>query len=397
MDLENNKEEIQETKKSLEPDSLPTNFLGLTGLGAQKVLTPEKISCQNHINEILAFSREKFATDVHISSGQPIFFRVFTRLVPQTQDCLLPESVEKMAQDLLSPEQKKDLDEQGDLECIYILEGFGRFRVTMMKKRNGLDIAIRLIPLCLPTYAQLGLPAPCLELLNWKQGMILITGPAGCGKTTTLSALVEKINQEKEEHIITIENPIEIVFHSQKAQISQRQIGLHTLSQDAAIRAALREDPDVLVISELRDLSTIQLAATAAETGHLVLGTMNTNDAMQTILRIINVFSPDEQDIVRNMISESLKGVICQQFIPKKDGTGVVVAYEILVVNSAVTNLIRKGNLEQLMNVIATGGAEGMVTFDSSLRNLYESGTISGAEVYERCFNKKEFESIKDN
>ncbi len=376
---------------------LPKSFLGSTGSGPKDRVTLQEISCSSTIDQILDFARTQQTTDVHLSTGQPVCFRVFNQLISQTKDTLSLKQTLQAVDHLLSEDQKNFFESNGDFECIYVLQGSGRFRVTMMKKREGYDITIRLIPLRIPTPQQLLLPDFCLDLLKWNQGMVLVTGPTGCGKTTTLSSLVQVINQQRKDHIITIENPVEIVFQPKQSQISQREINLHTLSQDAAIRAALREDPDVLVISELRDLSTIQLAATAAETGHLVLGTMNTNDAIQTILRIINAFSPDEQSIVRNMISESLKGIICQQLVPRKDGKGVVAVYEVLVVNQAVTNLIRKGNLEQLINIITTGRAEGMIPFDASLRHLFDQGMISGAEVFERCLDKKQFVNIKDD
>jgi len=378
------------------PYTLPASFLGSTGLGKCQVQPPEHLSPDSSLIEILVFARQKQATDIHISSEHPILFRIFSKLVKQTEKCLSKMIIESLVVSILTQEQLNAFQSKGDLELIYVVEGAGRFRITLMKKRLGLDLTVRLIPMQIPTFEQLGIPESCKELMKWTQGMILIAGPIGCGKTTTLSTLIEMVNQQRKEHIITIEDPIEIVFESKLAQISQREINLHTLSQDNALRAALREDPDILVVSELRDLSTIQLAATAAETGHLVLGTMNTNDSIQTILRIINSFSPDERSIVQNMISESLRGIICQQLVPKKDGSGVVPVYEALIVNNAVSNLIRKGNLDQLITIITTGRAEGMIPFDASLRNLYESGIISGSQAYERCFNKNEFEVCKN-
>jgi len=216
---------------------------------------------------------------------------------------------------------------------------------------------------------------------------VLVTGPAGCGKTTTLAALVEMINQNRHDHIISIEEPIEIVYEPKQCQITQREINTHTLSQGNALRAALREDPDILVVSELRDLGTIQLAVSAAETGHLVFGTMNTTNAAQTISRVIDSFPAEEQSIIRNMISESLRGVICQQLIPKKDGTGMVAAYEVLVVTSSVANLIREGKITQITNAITTGKNSGMVLMDNSLEVLANAGMISTQEACERATN----------
>ena len=231
------------------------------------------------------------------------------------------------------------------------------------------------------------MPTSCAGLTKWAQGMVLITGPAGCGKTTTLAVLIEMINQNRHEHIISIEEPIEIVYEPKQCQITQREINTHTLSQANALRAALREDPDILVVSELRDLNSIQLAVSAAETGHLVFGTMNTIDAAQTISCIIDSFPAEEQPIVRNMISESLRGVICQQLIPKKDGTGMIPAYEVLIVTSSVSNLIRTNKIAQINNAITTGKAMGMVLMDNFLESLAVNDLISPQEASDRATN----------
>ena len=265
-------------------------------------------------------------------------------------------------------------EKTGDAEYVHTINGHGRFRMALMKQRNGWDLTARLIPMEIPKFENTGMPAACANLTKWAQGMVLITGPAGCGKTTTLAVLIEMINQNRHDHIISIEEPIEIVYEPKQCQITQREIDTHTLSQNNALRAALREDPDILVVSELRDLNTIQLAVTAAETGHLVFGTMNTVNASQTISRIIDSFPAEEQSIIRNMISESLRGVICQQLIPKKDGTGMVPAYEVLIVNPSVANLIRADKITQINNAIATGKSSGMILMDNSLENLANEG-----------------------
>jgi len=231
------------------------------------------------------------------------------------------------------------------------------------------------------------MPAVCTSLTKWAQGMVLITGPAGCGKTTTLATLIEMINQCRHDHIISIEEPIEIVYEPKQCQITQREINIHTLSQNNALRAALREDPDILVVSELRDLHTIQLAVSAAETGHLVFGTMNTINAAQTISRVIDSFPAEEQSIIRNMISESLRGVICQQLIPRRDGTGMVAAYEVLIVTPSVANLIRTNKITQINNAITTGKSIGMVLMDNSLESLGRNNIITKEEASERASN----------
>ncbi len=256
-----------------------------------------------------------------------------------------------------------------------------------MKQRDGYKITARLIPMEIPKFEATGMTNSCANLTKWAQGLVLITGPAGCGKTTTLAVLVELINQAKYDHIVTIEQPIEIVYEPKKSQITQREVNLHTLTIHAALRAALREDPDILVVSELRDLQTKQLAISAAETGHLVFGTMNTVNAAQTISRLIDSFPADEQPIIRNMVSESLRGVISQQLVPKKDGSGVVPAYEILIVNNPIANLIREGKISQINNAITTGRAAGMVLLDTSLEQLVKNNVISKEEALDRATN----------
>jgi len=232
------------------------------------------------------------------------------------------------------------------------------------------------------------MPAACRGLTEWAQGLVLVTGPASCGKSSTLATLVEMLNQTRPDHIITIESPIEQTFTSAKAQITQRQIGRDTASQEAALRAALREDPDIIVVGELRDLSTIQLAVSAAETGHLVFATMNTINASRTIYRLIDSFPPEEQAIIRNMVSESLRGVISQQLVPRCDSEGLVAAYEVLLVNSAVSNMIRKDEAHQLGTAMITGKASGMQLLDDSLKMLAAQGIISQQEVNARCVVK---------
>ncbi len=377
-----------------EKNILPEKFIGITGEGQCNVQAPERISPDNSLDEILCLARKCKASDVHLSTGKEIFFKINGILKMQTEDKLSQEAVVRFVDALLNAEQKKIFESRLDIELVHVIEGLGRFRVSVMKKISGIDLTVRLIPEKLFTFEETGMPESCRELLKWSQGMVLITGPIGCGKTTTLAVLCELINQTRNEHIISIENPIEIVYTPKLSQITQREIGLHTLSQDNALRAALRQDPDILLISDLRDLSTIQLAATAAETGHLVLGTMNTNDAAQTLLRLINSFPPQDRELVQNMISESLRGIICQQLIPTKNKNGLVAAYEVLVVNAAISNLIHKGNLEQVFQVIETGKAEGMTSFDASLLELVKNDVISWEEGVSRAKNKREFDKI---
>jgi twitching motility protein PilT len=286
----------------------------------------------------------------------------------------------------------ESFDTLGDKEYVHTITGFGRFRITLIKQRFGWEATIRLITLEIPRFAATGMPTPCANLVKWNQGIILITGPSGSGKTTNLSTLVEMINQRRYEHIITLEDPIEVLYEPELCQISQREIVTHTSSQEVALRAALREDPDVIVIGELKNIATTQLAIMAAETGHLVLATMNTVNAVQTVSKLIESFPTEEQQIIRNLVSESLRGIICQQLIPKKDGTGMVCAYEVLFNNSSVANLIRKGSFYQIENVMITGKSSDMSLMSNSLMNLAANGIISQEEAKQRI---EQIDSLK--
>ncbi|MEI7999347.1 MAG: PilT/PilU family type 4a pilus ATPase [Candidatus Omnitrophota bacterium] len=371
---------------SNEEDSLtPTKRTGeAVAHGSGNVQAPRQIGLSNSLNEILAFARNEKASDVHLSAQNPVIFRKFGHLIVMTPDIFSVKHIFSLLVEILPPKVIENFERTGDLEYVHTIIGYGRFRMTIMKQRNGLEVVTRLIPLEVPRFMSSGMPTSCTSLIHWSQGIILITGPAGCGKTTTLATLVEMINQRREEHIIVIEDPIEIVYEPALCQITQRQIKVHTLSQANAIRAALREDPDVLVVGELRDLSTIQLAVTAAETGHLVFATMNTVNSTQTISRLIDSFPVEEQQIIRNLLSESLRAVICQQLVPKKDGSGVVAAYEILMNTSAVSNHIRKGTLAQIENAIITGKSSGMILMSHSLDALVASEVITLEEAQER-------------
>jgi twitching motility protein PilT len=366
---------------------LPVNFTGLTGRGNADIKTPSQLTPQSSLNEILIFARQEKSSDVHLGAGKPVIFKQFGRLKIVTPEILSAEQVNNLIAATLPKNILDIIEESGDAEYVHTINGHGRFRMAVMKQREGLDLTARLIPMEIPKFENSGMPASCANLTKWAQGMVLITGPAGCGKTTTLATLVDLINQNRHDHIITIEEPIEIAYEPKQCQITQREINTHTLSQSNALRAALREDPDILVVSELRDLSTIQLAVSAAETGHLVFGTMNTINAAQTVSSVIDSFPAEEQSIMRNMISESLRGVICQQLIPKKDGTGMIPAYEVLIVTPPVASLIRSNKIPQINNAITTSRAIGMVLMDNSLEELAKKNLISKKEACERASN----------
>ena len=367
--------------------SLPSHFTGITGRGKALLAVPSQISPASSLDEILIFARHEKASDVHIGAQKPIIIRQFGQLKNITTEPLNANQVTLLLTTALPKDILEIFEQTGDAQYVHTITGYGRFRMTIIKQRNGWDLTARLIPTEIPKFESTEMPVSCANLTKWAQGMVLITGPAGCGKTTTLAALVEMINQNRHEHIISIEEPIEIVYEPKQCQITQREINTHTLSQANALRAALREDPDILVVSELRDLNSIQLAVSAAETGHLVFGTMNTIDAAQTISCIIDSFPAEEQPIVRNMISESLRGVICQQLIPKKDGNGMIPAYEVLIVTSSVSNLIRTNKIAQINNAITTSKAMGMVLMDNFLEALAVNDLISTQDACDRATN----------
>lgn len=397
MNIHTNKDNSSSPFNNMAEDRLPQEFIEDSGLGTAAPQPPDSVDNKNSLNEILIHARHVQASDVHLSVNNAICYRQFGTLKTQSFDNLTSEIIQEKIQAILTPKQRQELSERGDLEYVYTIPGAGRYRVTIMKQRLGWDFTARVIPLNIPRFADSGMPASCAKLTQWAQGLILITGPAGCGKTTSLSILVEMLNQSRHEHIITIENPIEIVYTPKNCQITQREVGRHTLSQANALRASLREDPDIIVVSELRDYETIQLAISAAETGHLVFGTMNTNNACQTIFSLINSFPADEQSVIANMVSESLRGVISQQLVPKIDGTGVVPAFEVLLQNSAISNMIREGKMQQVNNSISMGKAAGMVLLDNSLNELIQKGEIDGKEAYCRAINPNSFKQYLEN
>lgn len=372
--------------------NLPNTFIGNTGRGSPAFTLPAQISATSSLNEILAFARSENASDVHLSAEKPLIFRQFGVLKHRTTKKLTAAHIRALIATDLPQDVVQNFENSGDVEYVHTVAGYGRFRMTLIKHRNGYDLTARVIPMEIPKFAETGMPESCSNLTKWAQGLVLIAGPTGSGKTTTLAVLIEMINQTRPDHIITIEEPIEIVYEPKQCQITQREINIHTCTKDTALRAALREDPDILVVSELRDLSTIQLAISAAETGHLVLGTMNTVNAAQTISKLVDSFPADEQTVIRKMISESLRGVICQQLVPKLDASGLVPAYEVLIVNSSISNLIREDKIMQIQNVISTGKSFGMKLMDTSLEELLNKGLISQEEARQRATNPKSIE-----
>ncbi|MFH0910841.1 MAG: PilT/PilU family type 4a pilus ATPase [Planctomycetota bacterium] len=344
------------------------------------------------IHEYLLHARSLGASDLHISVGSPPLIRKHGVLKPiEGEGVLSAEDTEALLFDTLNWSQQEAIREKKSLDFSYAVEGQGRYRTCMVRQRCGWDGSFRVIQDKVPSFEELDLPPQLRRLTEYNQGLVLVTGPSGSGKSTTLAALVDLVNQSQENHIITIEDPVEYLFEPAKSQVSQREVPSHTRTFATALRAALREDPDVIMIGELRDLETVSLAITASETGHLVFGTLHTGSAARTIDRILDVFPADEQPQIRAMISESLRGIVCQQLIRRKDGKGRVLALEILFNNPAVANLIRERKTFQLPSLMQMGKKQGMILLDNALLDLLKAGVIDGAEAYYAADDKGRF------
>ena len=343
------------------------------------------------LNRLLEHTLRCGASDLHLHSGAPIKLRTHGRLDELDAILLDPPTAERLILEVLTEDQAAQLREHGQVDFAYTLPGVGRFRSNAYRQQRGLDAVFRAIPATPPTLEQLGLPASLARFANFHQGMVLLTGPAGCGKSSTLAALVNIINQERHDHIITIEDPIEYIHASKGCVVNQRQVGPHTGSFARALRAALREDPDIIAIGELRDLETISLALTAAETGHLVLATLHTNNAIRTVNRILGVFPPNQQEQIRTMVSESLRAVVSQRLVARADGQGRVPALEVLVANKAVGNLIRENKTFQIRSVLQTGASHGMCLLDASLADLVKNRVVTREEALKHADEPQRF------
>ena len=345
----------------------------------------------SHVDEYLAIGQSAGASDIHLGVNAPPLWRLHGTLQPIWTDAprLTSDQTLALAEGFLSSLHKTHLNERGDADFAYA-NAFGRYRTSVARQRLGVDLVFRIINTKVQTMDELGLPEHLKLLTRYQNGLILVTGSVGSGKSTALAALVEQANIERREHIITLEDPIEYVLEPKGCHITQREVHTHTRSFAAALRGALREDPDVIMIGEMRDLETISLAITAAETGHLVLGTLHTGNASRTLDRLLDVFPPDQQEQVRIMVSESLRGVISQQLIPRADGQGRVLALEILTNTPAVANVIREARTFMLPGIIQTGKKQGMQLMDDALIELQSRGLITADEALARADQKRE-------
>ena len=334
-----------------------------------------------NIQQLLLRAYEQKASDLHLTAGVPPVYRVNGRLEQYGTEIITPELVDQMIREILPEFKVAEFDDKGETDFNYALKGYCRFRVNTYHQRGSGAIAARLVASEIPTIDSLNMPKVLYELAEKPQGLILVTGPTGSGKSTTLAAMIDYINENKEKHIITLEDPIEYVHKHKKSVINQREIGVDTNSFANGLRASLRQDPDIILVGEMRDLETISTAITAAETGHLVFGTLHTSSAPTTIDRIIDVFPPHQQGQIRIQLANVLQGIISQRLFVKKDGRGRVAATEILIGVPAVTNLIRNEKVHQIPSVMQTSRALGMRTLEASIQGLISAGHVALEEA----------------
>ena len=333
------------------------------------------------MTELLKFAVESGASDLHISAGEPPMFRIHGDVKRIEMEPLTEKEVHTMIYDILNDHQRKTFEEKLELDFSIALGDYGRFRVNVFVQNRGEAAVLRTIPNQVKSFEELGLPKICKSITKSEKGLVLVTGPTGSGKSTTLATMVDLINTSFNKHIITIEDPIEFIHESKKCLVNQREVGEHTLSFGNALRSALREDPDVILVGEMRDLETIALALTAAETGHLVFATLHTSSAPKTIDRIIDVFPSDQQAQIRTMLSETLHSVISQILLKRADGSGRIPALEVMICTPAIKNLIREAKTAQIYSTLQTSQKFGMQTMEMSIKHLLERRIVAPEEV----------------
>ncbi len=350
---------------------------------------PDTVATLPHVDEYLKIGQEYDCSDMHLATASPPLWRRYGQLqqIWSNAEKLTAADAKRLVEGFLAPKEMARLQERGDVDFAYATP-FGRFRASVVSQRLGYDMAFRIINTSVRTMDELKLPKSLIPLTQYHNGLVLVTGAVGSGKSTTLAALVDAINVERNDHIITLEDPIEYVFESKGCHVNQREVHSHTDSFAAALRGALRQDPDVIMVGEMRDLETISLAITASETGHLVLGTLHTGSAPRTLDRVLDVFPTDQRDQIRIMVSESLRGIISQQLVPRKDGNGRALAIELLVNTPAVANCIREGKTFMLPGIMQTGRSVGMVTMDDALKNLYDRDVITAEDCLFRAIDQ---------
>ena len=339
------------------------------------------------IEEILLASQEKKASDIHLAPGSPLMFRINGELIPQSEELLTPEEIWEAVSAVMIPEEIEELKRVGELDFAFSLPGMSRIRANVFRQRGTYGVALRILSFETPTPEKLGVPRSVVNLTNKKRGLVLVTGATGSGKSTTLASLIGVISERDAKNIITLEDPIEYLHPHKKSIVSQREVGSDTASYANALRAALREDPDVILVGEMRDLETIAIAITAAETGHLVFSTLHTNSSADSIDRMIDVFPPHQQQQIRVQLSGVLEGILAQQLLPKADGRGRVAAFEVMIATYAVRNLIREGKAYQIPSILQTGKKDGMQTMDDAIFELYLKREIDGDTALRYSFD----------
>jgi twitching motility protein PilT len=333
------------------------------------------------ISELLIFAVKQNASDVHLSAGEPAMMRIHGELRKLEMNPLPQDEVHRMVYDILNDQQRKMFEENKELDFSISLGEYGRFRVNCFYQSRGQAAVFRAIPNKIFSFEELMLPKVCVQIAKYRKGLVLVTGPTGCGKSTTLAAMVDYINCERKEHIITIEDPIEFVHVAKNCLINQRELGAHTHSYANALKSALREDPDVILVGEMRDLDTISLALTSAETGHLVFATLHTTNAPKTVDRVIDVFPSQQQEQIRTMFSETIQAIVAQRLFRRRDGTGRVAALEVLIGIPAVRNLIRENKISQIPSSMQTGHKFGMQTMNAAIKVLIDKRIIDPQEA----------------
>ena len=347
------------------------------------------------LHDVLQTMLDVGASDLHLTVGVPPMVRVHGDLEPLKQFPVLTQNeIRKILYSMLNQKQREEFENHLELDLSYSLPGAARFRVNIFQQRDSLGAVLRVIPIDIIELDKLGIPAQVANFAHLPRGFVLVTGPTGSGKSTTLAAIIDAINREQPRHIMTVEDPIEFLHRHKRSIVNQRELGADTHSFAAALKHVLRQDPDVILVGELRDLETIQVALTAAETGHLVFGTLHTQDAPQTVDRLIDVFPPHQQEQIRVQLGGALQGVLCQQLLKTIDGQGRVAATELMIATPAIRNLIREGKTHQMYSSIQAGKSHGMVTMDQSLATLVQAGKVTYDAALERCNNVADFNRL---
>ena len=346
------------------------------------------------IDAFFKLMNEQGASDLHLASGQPPALRIRGDIERIKYKVLNNDDLRAMLYEIAPEHKVKVFEESGDIDFAYEIPGLARYRANFFMQRNGVGAVFREIPSTIMTAEQLGLPAVVAKLATLPRGLVLVTGPTGSGKSTTLASIIDVANRSRKDHIITVEDPIEFVHQSQNCIVNHREVGVHTETFSSALRGALREDPDIILVGEMRDLETISLAVEAASTGHLVFSTLHTSSAYKTVDRVIEVFPSSEQPLIRSTLSDGLRAVIAQTLFKRIDRKGRIVALEILIANPAVRNLIREGKTHQIPSMIQTGKKYGMILLDDYIMELYQSGKISSDEAYAKANEKAKFRPL---